>query len=118
MDIVEIENTIEELQNSDTTFGNCYKLASLYIVKEYLHKSSEEVVVQEYDDILPAYHRYSEIRREYQLGMRNEESVVHAFAILCQEIEEFLGVLYVAIHSPEEKILMQNALDRVFQKLQ
>ena len=35
LNIAEIENTIQELENGNTTFDSCIKLASLYIVREH-----------------------------------------------------------------------------------
>ena len=54
MDIKDINRTIAELEQDSTTFENCEKLASLYIVRD---KFSQEEV----DDILPQYLKYMDI---------------------------------------------------------
>jgi hypothetical protein len=41
MDIYEIERTIEKLEKAETTYGNCEKLAWLYIVREHWKNKSE-----------------------------------------------------------------------------
>ena len=48
MNVSEITNTIIELENGDTTFASCEKLASLYIVRDHL---STDEVITEYNDI-------------------------------------------------------------------
>ena len=42
LDLSVIDNTIEELENSETTFAVCDKLADLYIVKKELIKQMED----------------------------------------------------------------------------
>ena len=39
MTLTELNNLITALENSSCTFGNCQKLASLYICREYLQQS-------------------------------------------------------------------------------
>ena len=78
LDLEEINNTIEELENSRTTYDNCLKLASLYIVRENIspkekpdtdeNKAIYNDVVKEYSDILPAYSDYCESKRKYQMN--------------------------------------------------
>lgn len=96
----EINNTIEELQNSNTTFDNCSKLASLYIVKEHLENAdltgnfNKSAVVKEYNDILPKYHQYVDIKTQFQLGKISATSIETSIRQVCDEISEFLTTMY------------------------
>ena len=66
LDMNEIYNTIEDLENENLTFDICTKLASLYILREY-NKPADEVIT-EYNDILPSYRKFCDIKRGYQLS--------------------------------------------------
>ena len=44
MDIKIIEEMIEELKDSDTTYANVADLASLYIVKDRLNQSNDKTI--------------------------------------------------------------------------
>lgn len=52
LDMQQIIDTINELEQSDTTFDNCIKLSSLYIVRDNYPSDNIE---NELDDILPQY---------------------------------------------------------------
>lgn len=96
LDINLIDETIKELENEDTNFSNCQKLASLYTVKEFYekHLQTADQVQLELHDILPQYNRYCEVKKKYQLGEVASEQVLDSMMLLCQEIEEFLHTLY------------------------
>ena len=111
MDINEIEETIQELENSSTTFNNALKLASLYILRENLKpglKREIDGVEDELDDILPQYRHYIVVRRNFQLGQTNQTEVLKALTYLCIEIKEFLKALYSGTSSPEEQSILQE----------
>lgn len=107
MNIQEIENTIKELENADTTFSNCQKLASLYIVKKYhtntVPQKMNENVVKEFNDILPMYSEYCNIKRRYQLKELTEDAVITAIKNVSREIKEFIKTLYANVDTEEEK---------------
>ena len=115
LNIEEINNTIEELENSDTTFSNCNKLASLYIVREHYQKplkSPGTSVEHELSDILPRYKLYCEIKRKYQLHEITQEGVIVAMQNVCKEIKEFMQTLYSSTDMPEErKLIIQLITD-------
>lgn len=100
LDIEEIDNTIEELLEGPTTFDNVNKLASLYIVKDHIQNRMEttpdtsENVVDELDDILPAYRKYKEIKKQFQLKEVTKELVISSMKNVCREITEFIYALY------------------------
>ena len=112
LNLEEINNTIEQLENGDTTFDNCIKLASLYIVRDNLQKSikslDNDVIIQEYNDILPEYKKYADIKRKYQLGELSEKAVQRSVKELCTEIEEFIHILYSSTNTIEERQCIVN----------
>lgn len=112
MDIQEITNTIIELENGDTTFDACMKLASLYIVRENLSKTND-TVVSEYIDILPEYNHYIETKRGYQLGDISSLSVYNSFKVVCKELKEFLQALYSSSDISDERELLKSTLEEV-----
>ena len=116
MDLNEINNTITELQNGKTTFDTCQKLASLFIVREYLTKNiPKDDVVLEYHDILPSYSEYVEHKKNYQLDRESIEIVEDAFKTLLQEIYEFLDILYVSTENTQERASMMSTIDKFIQ---
>ena len=97
LDIEEIDNTIETLENSSTTFDNVLKLASLYIVKEHMQNVSTgqiDVSESELKDILPAYRKYVDVKKEFQLNHIDKSALISSMNIVCKEIHEFLTTLY------------------------
>lgn len=106
MKIEDVNSTIEKLENEDTTFENCEKLASLYIVRDYYLKRQNETgnnVESEIRDILPQYKKYVELKRKYQLGEISEKPIEHAVKAVCKEIEEFLFMFYRCTDLPIER---------------
>lgn len=114
LNIDEIKNTIEELENGDTTFDTCIKLAALYTVKGHLEKSVQTIVQDELDDILPAYQKYIKTKTNYQTGRAAEDAVLHCMEMVCQEIKEFIMVLYSGTSSEKERIYIEEAVSSLF----
>ena len=116
LDLEMIDTTIEELENSDTNFVNCQKLASLYVVRHFYEGSSEpaQPVEVELRDILPQYKKYCEIKRHYQLNEISEQQVLSSLEAVCKEISEFFHTLYSSTDMPEEreqlKVLLQDLI--------
>lgn len=106
-----VESTIQELENADTTFNNCDKLASLYIVRHYFNKGLNPVVngetsldvIKELSDIMPHYSIYCDKKRDYQLNKVGEDVVLTSLRAVCREITEFLHTLYSSTDMPEER---------------
>ena len=124
LDLEEISNTIEELESGTTTFDNCIKLASLYIVRENLNNVNltanfnessvvNDEVVKELNDIFPQYHEYVETKRMYQLKQTTHEAVVEKLGYVCKELEEFVNVLYSSTESPEERLIIEGTLTKL-----
>lgn len=110
MDILEITNTIAELEGRETTFANCEKLASLYIVRDNL---SADIVMDEYSDILPSYVDYCKYKKQYQLGEVDEKCMVLALQRVCQEIFEFINTLYISVDAESERSTIINMLQNL-----
>ena len=116
LDIELVNNTIEELENSETNFTNCNNLASLYIIREYLNKYSnqtEQTVEKELSDILPHYDIYCDKKRDYQLGNISKDIVLKSLQSVCQEISEFLHILYTSTDMPEEREMIKHTLSNI-----
>ena len=115
MDIV--NSTIEELENADTTFSNCEKLASLYIIREYNKEPVKPVidtldlnVKKELSDILPSYKTYCQRKKDYQLNKVGEDIVLSSLKEVCREILEFVHTLYSSTDMPEERSIITEKL--------
>ena len=111
LDIELINNTIEQLEDDETNFYNCQKLASLYIVKDHYIKSSISNEEKELRDMLPAYQEYCEIKKKYQMRELPDEAVVRSMKELCQEIKEFLQMLFTGTDMPQERKQLRTLID-------
>lgn len=114
MDIQLIQDTIWELEDSDTTFSNVQELAALYIVKDYLCGASKDVVTTEYNDILPRYCEYKQIKRRYQLKEAPKESVLSSIRYVCKEIQEFMAVLYTGTDLEDERQQIKEMISALY----
>lgn len=121
LNITEITNTIAELENGDTTFANCQKLASLYIVRDNFNKEDMQEVPQqqvvevehELSDILPQYQKYCEIKRKYQMNEVTKNAVINSIDNVCREIAEFLQTLYGSTDMQEERDAIKTMLAEI-----
>ena len=120
LNLQEVENTIVELENGETTLETCRRLAILYIVRDQ-HKNTilgdsgacSDEIMQEYKDILPMYKEYCSMKREFQLGRAREDAVVSKLSILCEEIDEFVRTLYFNTNTPAERECIHTVLDKL-----
>ena len=116
LDIKEIESTIKKLEDGETTFSNCEKLAMLYIVKDHYkgedkeswQKQSRETdaddeVETELSDILPQYKKYCEAKLKYKKHETTEQPVIFAMSNVCLEIKEFIKSLYASTDTEAER---------------
>ena len=117
MDISLIDRTIEELEDSDTTFPNCADLASLYIVRNFYKPKSYSSVESELNDIAPSYKKYCDIKRKYQLNEITYDHVINSMRNVCREISEFIMTLYSNTESREERELLTNLLVSLSEKV-
>lgn len=110
LNIEEINNTIEKLENEETTYSNCSKLANLYIVRDHI-KTNSDIVVKEYRDILPSYNSYVEVKQKYQLNKATLNDVETNLKALCREILEFLDILYSSCENVQGQALILAITD-------
>lgn len=111
----EIEQYIDELENSPTTLNNCQKLSVLYICREFAQKddansetANNDEVIEQYSDILPEYKEYCKIKKDYAFNKVTENAVIKEINDVCNEIFEFINTLYSSTDMPEErKIILQ-----------
>lgn len=101
MELKDINRTISELEQDSTTFENCEKLASLYIVRDNFNQD-------EVEDILPQYIKYMDIKKRYQLGEVSEKLVAKQMKLVCKEVSEFLHQLYSSTDLPEEREVFKS----------
>ena len=117
MDIQAIQDNITELENDDTTVDNVKELALLYIVRDNFKKSlksnGNDKIIEEYNDILPQYRRYIEIKKEYQLGNISEKPVERAIKQVCKEICEFIHTMYISTDMPAERTYIKEMLENL-----
>lgn len=117
---LEIKQVIEELKKEDLTFSNARNLASLYIIYNNIEKSNIEqpdesgdiprIVLQELNDILPAYKNYCMLKRRYQLNEISEDCLPPAMKFVSQELYEFIKTLYSNTYLKKERICIEEML--------
>lgn len=110
VDLSEISTTIKELENQELTFDLCQKLANLYIIRDHY---KDNAVVKEYNDILPSYQKFCEVKRSYQMSEVSEDYVYKQLELLCSEISEFLKTLYHNTDTQHEHDIIENMLKNI-----
>lgn len=124
LDIHDVDNTIRELENGETTFANCSKLADLYIVRKYYQTSKEmqeeyghdygdAKVKKELSDILPSYTEYGDLKKHYQMGEITAKPVLNSLTKVCNEIYEFIHTLYSSTDMEDERAIIINLVDKL-----
>lgn len=102
LDLQEIQNTIDMLENGETTFVNCEKLAALYTVREHL-TVSQDATEKEISDILPSYKVYAEKKALYLQHETTQDAVIYSLVNLCSEIQDLIHVIYINTNMEEER---------------
>ena len=113
MDIEAINNSIEDLENGETTVTNCERLAHLYIIRDHIqieNRAGLTSLRREFSDILPSYCTYLEAKRAYQQHKTGIEEVEYCMTVLCQEISEFLHILYNNTESSVERKCISSSI--------
>lgn len=111
LDLDVIDQTIEELENADTTFLNCNNLASLYIVRDKLNQTKLD---KELFDIIPSYKQFCLTKKKYQLKEVAETAVINDLARVCKEVYEFIDELYSTTESKDERIIITEMINRLY----
>ena len=115
MDIKIIKEAIKELEQSDTIVDNIQELASLYIVAQNMEQGLNPVVT-ELNEILPAYNRYIQVKRKYQLGEITEEPVCTNIKQVCAEIRDFMCTLYAGTDMGKERRCIRALIQELYEK--
>ena len=121
LDIHEVDKTIQELEDGQTSFATCAKLADLYIVRKYFQTSKEMQeeyghdygdahVKEELRDILPSYTEYCDLKKHYQMGEITEKPVLNSLDRMCKEIYEFMETLYRSTDMAEERDALKELI--------
>ena len=113
MDISEIERTIKQLEDGDTTLESCRKLATLYVVRDNLTTDNVE---KELNDIVPCYRRYIQIKRDYQTGRATDDLLVNSMESVCKEITEFIETLYNNTELFKERLKIEKTIKELSEK--
>ena len=117
MDIDAINDNIEELESSSTTFENAQELAILYIVRDHLQNSQirndNDEIKEEYEDILPRYRQYVDLKRRYQLGEVQDKEIHKSIKCVCKEIYEFIHTLYSCTDMPKERQYIRDMIGKL-----
>lgn len=119
MDIIAINEAIETLENSDTSFENVSKLASLYICRANLQNLSNrqiDSVKDELEDIMPYYLKYKDIKKRYQLNQATEGEVIDLIKKVCREIQDFINALYSGTDMNKERICIRKMIEQIYGK--
>ena len=122
MDLELIQNTIEELEDSEITFDTIHKLASLYIVRDQLLNLQNDAVSpvshveKEIDDILPSYIKYKNNKMQYKQGRQSEDSMVRSLNYLCKEIREMIDTLYACTEMNKERKCIRELISYLKEK--
>lgn len=117
MDIIEINNTIKELESADASLSNVRNLASLYIVQGQMQgklnsvlQQSNDVVLTELYEVIPSYKQYVIAKRRRQLNEISGELVLDTLSRLGKELRDFVKSLYTATDSENERIMLAKII--------
>lgn len=123
MNVTEINKSIKELENGQTTYSNCEKLACLYIVREYIvdeHTNNVEIIAQkvekEYQDILPQYKNYVKIKSDFYFNKVTEKAIEKSINLVCNEIIEFIHSIYSSTDTQIERDVIHKMITKLAQK--
>ena len=117
MNIIEINNTIKELESADASLSNVRNLASLYIVQGQMQgklnsvlQQSNDVVLTELYEVIPSYKQYVIAKRRRQLNEISGELVLDTLSRLGKELRDFVKSLYTATDSENERIMLAKII--------
>ena len=116
MKLADVNEAINELQNSDFSLSNVRNLSALLNVREHLQnvtQSKPDSLEAELSDILPQYKNYCDIKRQYQMHKLSDDEVVSAMRQVCKEVKEFLLILYQNTDTKIERTMIKNMVSDV-----
>lgn len=113
MDIEIINENIKILEDSETSLENIQELALLYTVK---NNFSGDKVESELSDILPAYKKYLDAKRKFQMKEIDDTPMVDYMKLLCKEIQDFVLLLYNNTHTRKERHYIEETLSYLYKR--
>lgn len=114
MDVKIINELIDEVKESDTTYANARDLAALCATRDILTTPTD--IEKEIDDILPAYKHYVDVKTKYQLNRTDKDNVIYSLNLVCREIAELVQVLYSSTDIPLERIEIQGMIRNLYER--
>lgn len=118
MDINSIIEEIQTLESGPTTVNNVIELASLYIVKEQLQNGNMPGInglQAEINDILPAYNKYCEVKRKYQLNEISDDAVIYQLELVLQEIADLVCTIYRGTDMRKERRKIKETIEQLYE---
>lgn len=116
MDTIAIKEAIQSLETEETTPESVSELAALYTVYKGLTEKSVDPVESELDDILPYYRKYRDIKRRYQLNQAIDSEVIHGIKDVCQELKEFIDLLYYSTDMNKERLCLKKLIKELAER--
>ena len=111
MNIADINEIIDELEQSEFSLSNVRNLSALYNVKTHLLGTSNyDSTTKELSDVLPSYLQYIDTKKRFQLHEINEDLLHINMKELCKEIKEFVQALYSGTDTQQERDLINQML--------
>lgn len=121
----DVSDKITELESSKLTIDSCMKLSALYTVRYfntdneiYQTKPNTDKVIDELDDILPAYKSYKITKIKYQQSLIPKEELCVSMRTLCKELYEFISILYSSSDIPDERENLLKTLQKSINEIQ
>lgn len=100
----DIHASIRYYEQEQPTIENCKILASLYTCLDHFVDNTEK----ELTEIIPAYKKYAEIKKKFQLHEISEEILLNSAKIVCRETIEFLELLYRCSDTEREREVFKS----------
>lgn len=111
---------LEEMKSREPTAQNMRDVALLELWTNLKTKNNEifinvsdTEIKKETRDILPAYFRYIEIKRKYQLKEVTQEKVFDSLKSLTDEIKDLLKLIYRNTDTPEERKILNTLISEI-----
>lgn len=110
---------LNEMKAREPTAQNMRDVALLELWTNLKTKNNETVmnvsdaeIKKETHDILPAYFRYVNVKRKYQLKEVTQEKVIDTLKVLIDELNDLINLLYRNTDTNEERTLLNQMLQK------
>jgi len=119
LDMELIEDSIEELENSEMTYENCIRLASLYICRDSNKNrnmsalDTSNSVSHDSKDLFSTYNKYIDTKKRYQQYEVVDKMLIYAMTNLCQDLTDFISNLYHNTETTAERALIVEMINNL-----